>query len=170
MPACYPTPRLTRCTKGSAVTYRSAPRQSTSLPAPTASGSIRRGAIRLAVLATAGALLLAPVDAFAMPSADLAKAKMLYESKCGACHSLDENRIGPKHRGVVGRKVASVSDYDYSPALKKLGGVWTPERLDKWLQSPQALAPGSKMFFQVPDPAQRKAIIAYLAANSPPPK
>lgn len=93
---------------------------------------------------------------------------MLYESKCGGCHSLDENRVGPRHRGVVGRKVASIADYDYSPAIRKLGGVWTAARIDQWLQGPQKLAPGAKMFFQVPDPAQRVAIIAYLAANSPP--
>jgi cytochrome c len=95
---------------------------------------------------------------------------MLYESKCGGCHSLDKNRVGPKHRGVVGRKVASVPDYDYSPAIKKLGGVWTPDRIDRWLQGPQAMAPGAKMFFQVSDPAQRHAIIAYLSANSPQPR
>ena len=124
----------------------------------------------LAALAVAGLLTLLPAAAFAQPSPEVADGQMLYESKCGGCHSLDKNRVGPKHRGVVGREVASVPDYDYSPAVKKLGGVWTPERIDRWLQGPQAMAPGAKMFFQVSDPAQRKAIIAYLSANSPPPK
>jgi cytochrome c len=119
-------------------------------------------------LAVGGLLTLLPAAAFAQPSPEVAEGKMLYESKCGGCHSLEMNRVGPKHRGVVGRKVASVPDYDYSPAVKKLGGVWTPERIDRWLQGPQAMAPGAKMYFQVSDPAQRKAIIAYLAANSPP--
>ena len=124
----------------------------------------------IAALAVGGLLILLPAAAFAQPGPEVADGKMLYESKCGGCHSLDKNRVGPKHRGVVGRKVASVPDYDSSPALKKLGGVWTPERIDRWLQGPQAMAPGAKMFFQVPDPAQRKAIIAYLSANSPPTK
>jgi cytochrome c len=71
---------------------------------------------------------------------------------------------------VVGRKVGSLPDYDYSDALKKLGGVWTPARLDTWLRNPQAMAPGAKMFLSVPDPQQRHDIIAYLASVSKPAK
>lgn len=89
----------------------------------------------------------------------------LYEAKCGGCHAIDENRVGPRHRGVVGRPIASLKDYDYSPAIKKLRGVWTPARIDQWLQGPQAVAPGTKMFFSVPDPQNRRDIIAYLASQ-----
>lgn len=92
----------------------------------------------------------------------------LYQAKCGGCHSLDANRIGPAHRGVVGRKPGNVVGFAYSPALKKLGGLWTPARLDAWLQGPQKIAPGNKMFLTVTDPAARSAIIAYLASVSPP--
>lgn len=92
----------------------------------------------------------------------------LYQAKCGGCHSLDANRIGPAHRGVVGRKPGNVVGFAYSPALKKLGGLWTPARLDAWLQGPQKIAPGSKMFLTVTDPAARSAIIGYLASVSPP--
>ncbi len=92
----------------------------------------------------------------------------LYQAKCGGCHSLDSNRIGPAHRGVVGRKPASVSGYAYSAAIKKLTGVWTPARLDTWLQGPQKVAPGSKMFLTIADPATRTSIIAYLQSVSPP--
>ncbi len=123
----------------------------------------------LSAIAAVGLLTL-PVSVFAQPSPEVASGQTLYESKCGGCHSLDQNRVGPKHRGVVGRDVAGVPDYGYSPAIKKLGGVWTPERIDQWLQGPQTMAPGARMFFQVPDPGQRKAIIAYLSANSPPPQ
>ena len=92
----------------------------------------------------------------------------LYQAKCGGCHSLDSNRIGPSHRGVVGRKPASVAGYAYSAAIKKLTGVWTPARLDTWLQGPQKVAPGSKMFLTIADPATRASIIAYLQSVSPP--
>ena len=98
---------------------------------------------------------------------EVSDGQALYEGKCGGCHSLDANRVGPRHRGVVGRKVASIPDYDYSPAIRKLGGVWTQERINQWLQGPQGMAPGAKMFFSVPDAAQRKAIIAYLTSVSP---
>ena len=98
-----------------------------------------------------------------------AAGQALYQSKCGGCHSLDANRIGPLHRGVVGRRVASVPGYAYSGALRKLGGVWTLARLDPWLKNPQTVAPGSKMFLMTGDAGQRRDIIAYLAANSPAP-
>lgn len=45
--------------------------------------------------------------------------KEAYQSTCGGCHSVDANRIGPLHRGVVGRKPGGVPGYAYSPALKK---------------------------------------------------
>jgi len=94
----------------------------------------------------------------------------LYDAKCGGCHSVDANRIGPRHRDVVGRKVASVPDFDYSDGLRKLGGVWTLARLDTWLQNPPVMAPGAKMFLTVPDPRQRHDIVAYLASVSKPAK
>jgi cytochrome c len=147
-----------------------APRPASPAPAATALRASERGAVNPAALAVAGLLALAPAVAFGQPGPDIAQGQALYEGKCGGCHSLDANRVGPKHRGVVGRKVASVPDYDYSPAIRKLGGVWTPERIDQWLQGPQAMAPGAKMFLQVSDPEQRRAIIAYLAANSASPK
>jgi cytochrome c len=119
------------------------------------------GVVAAAVVAT---VALAPSTGSA------AAGEALYQAKCGACHSVDANRVGPRHRGVVGRKVASIPDYDYSNSLKKLGGVWTPARLDTWLQNPQAMAPGAKMFLMVPDPLQRREIIAYLASVSKPKK
>ena len=111
--------------------------------------------------------IFAATAAWAQPAGDPTNGKNLYEAKCGGCHSLDQNRIGPLHRGVVGRAVASVPGYEYSDAIKKLGGTWTPERLDKWLQGPQAVAPGAKMFFTVDDPGQRRDIIAYLISLTP---
>ena len=104
----------------------------------------------------------------AKAAGDPVAGKAAYEATCGGCHSLDINRVGPLHRGVVGRRPGTAAGYDYSPAVRKLGGVWTPERLDKWLQGPQAIAPGAKMFLSVSDPGKRSDIIAYLASVSPP--
>lgn len=92
--------------------------------------------------------------------------KLLYENKCGGCHSVDRDRVGPRHRDVVGRQVANVPGYAYSSALRKLGGVWTPARLDQWLSGTQKMAPGSKMYLEMDDPAERRAIIAYLKSVS----
>jgi cytochrome c len=126
-----------------------------------------RGAVVPFLLAAFAALALAST-ARAQPAGDVAAGQALYEAKCGGCHSVDENRIGPRHRDVVGRPVASLADYDYSAAIKKLGGVWAPARLDQWLQGPQMMAPGAKMFLAVSDPEQRKSIITYLSSVSVP--
>ena len=84
---------------------------------------------------------------------------------CMGCHSLDDNDVGPKHRGVVGRRAGSVPGYNYSAVLKNSGIVWTPDNLDRWLQGPQKLVPGAKMFFHIDDPKTRADIIAYLATK-----
>jgi cytochrome c len=63
-----------------------------------------------------------------------------------------------------------VPGYAYSPALKKLGGVWTPARIDQFLSGTQKLAPGSKMYLQLDDPNQRRLIVAYLKSVSTPKK
>ena len=94
-------------------------------------------------------------------SGDASHGEALYES-CQDCHSLDKNDVGPRHRGVFGRKAASLSDYDYSDALKSANITWNEETLDKWLTDPQAVAPGAKMFFHLDNPQDRADVIAYL--------
>ena len=85
---------------------------------------------------------------------------------CKACHSLEKdgpNKIGPALWGVVGRPIASKADFAYSEAVKGLGGEWTEERLGKWLTSPKAFAPGTKMGFAgYSDPEPMKAAVEYL--------
>lgn len=90
----------------------------------------------------------------------------LFKTKCAACHSVDANRVGPRMQGVVGRPVASAPGYAYSPALKKLGGVWTPAKIDQFLSGTQKMAPGSKMYLQLADPNQRQLIVGYLQSVS----
>jgi cytochrome c len=99
---------------------------------------------------------------------NVSAAQTMYQNTCGGCHSVDEDRIGPHHRNIVGRPVASAPGYDYSPALKKLGGVWTTQRLDQWLSGTQKMAPGSKMYLELDDAAQRQLIISFLQSVSMP--
>jgi cytochrome c len=81
------------------------------------------------------------------------------------CHSIDANRIGPAHRGVVGRRSASAANFRYSPALQRLNVTWTPENLDRWLTSPPTMAPGTAMGVVVAGAQDRADIIAYLATQ-----
>jgi cytochrome c len=116
-------------------------------------GTLICGLLMSAVLAT-------PASA-APPGGDPVHGKALYQG-CAACHSIDDNDLGPLHRGVVGRKAGIVKDYNYSAALKNSGLTWTEDNLDRWLTNPSTLVPGTKMFFKIDDPQARADIIAYL--------
>jgi cytochrome c len=105
--------------------------------------------------------LLCASTAIAGTAGDPVHGKALYQG-CAACHSIDDNDLGPLHRGVVGRKAGTVADYNYSAALKASGLTWTEANLDRWLTNPSALVPGTKMFFKIDDPQARADIIAYL--------
>lgn len=111
--------------------------------------------------ATAAAPAVASAEAGGPGKGDADHGKALYQG-CAACHSIDDNDLGPKHRGVVGRKAGIIPDYNYSPALKSSGLTWTTANLDRWLTNPSAMVPGTKMFFRIDDPQSRADIIAYL--------
>lgn len=104
--------------------------------------------------------MLLAVPAWAL-TGDAKRGEEVYE-KCGACHSPDENRVGPMHKGVVGRKAGTVPDFDYSPELKASGITWTEANLEKWLTDPDTMVPGNKMGFHLEDPQERADVIAYL--------
>lgn len=108
------------------------------------------------------ALVLVLGSATAHADGDAAHGQEIYESRCIACHSVDANRVGPRHRGVYGRPAGSLADYNYSKALKAAKFTWVDTTLDKWLTNPQAFVPGQKMNFRVNDPQDRADIIAYL--------
>jgi cytochrome c len=112
-------------------------------------------------------LLTAACAAFAVQAvaADAARGKQLYESRCIACHSIDDNRVGPAHKGVFGRRAGAVNGYDYSAAVKKSKVVWNERTLDRWLANPESLIPGQKMGYSVPEAADRADLIAYLRKN-----
>ena len=88
-----------------------------------------------------------------------------YRSTCGGCHSIEKNRIGPRHKGVLGRKSGTQPDYAYSKALKEAGLTWDEKNLDRWIADPRATVPGTKMATRVSDPMRRADIIAYLATQ-----
>jgi len=118
--------------------------------------------LRRAILAVAlGIATAAPAAA-----GDAVHGKELYESRCGGCHSLDANRVGPAHRGVYGRKAGSAPNFNYSSAVKSSTVVWQEKTLDAWLTNPQALIPGQRMNFRVAAAEDRADIIAYLRQQS----
>lgn len=103
---------------------------------------------------------------------DVAEARTRGEAvfaTCGGCHSTNPRSggLGPSLQSVIGRPVAAKGDFDYSPALRELGGRWTRERLDAFLADPGAFAPGTSMTLRLDDPEDRAAVIDYLQTLPP---
>ena len=79
------------------------------------------------ILIAAGFAMAVAADATA---ADADHGKELYESRCGGCHSVDANRVGPAHRGVFGRTAGTAPGFNYSTAVRNSGVVWNESTLD----------------------------------------
>lgn len=111
---------------------------------------------------TAALVLVTCINAQTKAEGDAARGEEAYSRLCVGCHSIEENRIGPKHRGVVGRRVGSVEGFKYSAALKQSTLVWDAALLDRWLADPEATIKGQRMGFRVVSPTTRGDLVAYL--------
>lgn len=97
------------------------------------------------------------------PPGDVVRGQALYAARCTVCHAVDSNKLGPAHRGVMGRRVGGLAGYRYSDELAQSRLRWTPQTLNTWLQDPEDLVAGQRMGFQVDDAQERADLIAYLA-------
>jgi cytochrome c len=66
--------------------------------------------------------------------------------------------------GLFGRRIASLPGYNFSPALKQLDIIWTPETVAKLFEvGPASYTPGTKMPEQrINSAADRKALVEFL--------
>jgi cytochrome c len=113
--------------------------------------------------------LCAAASSTAWASGDAERGQQAYEARCGGCHSVDTDRVGPRHAGVVGRRAGSVPGFAYSEALRTSGLTWDAALLDRWLANPEALVPGQRMGYRVADGQARADIVAYLGTLKRPP-
>ena len=86
---------------------------------------------------------------------------------CVACHTFKPDqgpRAGPSLWHVFGRRIATLPGYHFSPALKKLDIVWSPETVSKLFEiGPAHYTPGTKMPEQtIGSAADRKALVDFL--------
>lgn len=114
------------------------------------------------LVALGGALL----PAGAAQAADPGHGEQVYR-RCIACHALAQDRTGPRHCGLLGRRAGTVPGFDYSAAMKRSRIVWTTATLDAFLADPMTVVPGTAMGYAgVKDPVERADLIAYLAQAS----
>ena len=72
--------------------------------------------------------------------------------------------VGPSLFGVVGRQTGSVPGFHYSPANQGAHLTWDAATLDKYLQSPRTVIPGTTMTYGgLKDDTKRADLIAYLS-------
>ena len=115
----------------------------------------------------AGQSVAAPASRAAL-AGDAAAGHQVFR-KCQACHSLDagKNGLGPSLAGIVGKKAATASGYNFSSAMKASNLTWDAATLDAYLTDPQKVVPGNKMPFPgLKTERERSAVIAFLAADS----
>jgi cytochrome c len=100
-----------------------------------------------------------------LAQADAARGEVLGFA-CAACHKYraeEGTLIGPHLQGVFGRRAASIEGFQYSPALRQSGLVWTPKSLEAWLANPAGFVEGTTMPFTGYRSAEdRRDLIAYL--------
>jgi cytochrome c len=109
-------------------------------------------------------ILLALVAAGPALADDIEAGKVEFK-KCALCHTTEagKNKVGPSLFGVIGRRSASLENYNYSDAMKKFDHTWDPQTLDTYLTDPRATVPGTKMIFPgIKDEKERQDVIAYL--------
>ena len=134
---------------------------------PGRTASILTAVVLLGV--AAAALPVRPAFADDAPAPELRRGKLLF-IQCRACHELKEgepDKVGPNLHGLIGRKSASAEGFNYSAALKAINITWDRATLDKWIEKPSAVAPGTAMAFAgIASPQDRAALIAYLEAET----
>jgi len=98
------------------------------------------------------------------PVGDAQRGAEIY-TRCEACHSLQYDRTGPRHCGLVGRRAGSVPGFAYSAAMKRSKLTWDERTLDRFLANPPGVVPGTAMTYAgVADAQERADLIAYLRA------
>jgi len=84
---------------------------------------------------------------------------------CGACHSVTpgDHGIGPSLAGVFGDKAGSKPGFDYSEPMKNSGLTWNEATLNRFLEDPREVVPGTIMAYAgLKNATQRQAVIDYL--------
>jgi len=123
----------------------------------------------IAIQLLAGILITADLPAAAAPPDAGERAFQ----KCYSCHAIEPGRndlTGPSLHGIIGRPIASVEGFDYSPALRRFAAAnprWTRALIDRFATDPETLVPRTAMGFHgIADAAERQALLDYLARAS----
>ncbi|MDR2837174.1 MAG: c-type cytochrome [Azonexus sp.] len=103
-------------------------------------------------------------------AAPLDVGRTLFRTNCALCHSAvagDPPGVGPNLHGVLGRDVATLPGFTYTPALAAVGGSWDAPRLLAFLTAPAEFAPGTAMpFAGLKSERERRALVCFLGGDA----
>jgi len=125
--------------------------------------------------AAGGGAPAARVSAVPMIAAATVEAGAEVFRKCGACHTAEAggvNKTGQNLHNIVGDAIGDRNGFKTTDSLKAIGGNWTYDKLEDYVENPKHLAPkGAMSFIGLPKPADRAAVIKYLMSqtDNPPP-
>jgi cytochrome c len=96
--------------------------------------------------------------------------RRIFEATCTPCHNFDKDAAPDIYGqtlnlyGVMGRRAASVSNFDYSEAMKANNRAWDAQSVESFITAPREFLPGTRMELPgVPDPEVRRAIVDFLS-------
>jgi glucose/arabinose dehydrogenase/cytochrome c2 len=119
-------------------------------------------------MSRAFAIAAAATIIFAAPAvgADAAAGKTLFRAQCALCHTAepgdDGGFQGPSLIGIFGRPAGSSPGFTYTKELRASRLTWDSATLQRFLQSPTVLVPGTTMVVAVSDQADRANLAAYF--------
>jgi cytochrome c len=141
------------------------------VPKPEKPGYVVEGVTEeTATTATAAPAEESPPDwGTVLPAADAAAGQKI-SARCEQCHDITKggpNKIGPNLWGVIGRPRATHPGFSYSGAMSASHDAWNFDTIFKFLKSPAAYVPGTKMSFAGLRSVQdRVNLIAWLRTQS----
>lgn len=112
-------------------------------------------------------ILLALVQVKFTYAADLARGTHVFNEECAECHSPKEgkNKKGPSVWNVVGRKSASITDFNYSDNMRSSNIVWSADQIAAYIEHPRKVVPTGKMKYDgLADAKDREDVITYLSS------
>ncbi len=111
-------------------------------------------------------LLLTLMFSLSAYAADAVRGAKIFAEECAECHSVKEgkNKKGPSLFAALGRKSASISDFNYSDSMKSSGIVWTADKIQAYVEAPKKVVPGGKMKYDgLPELKDQLDLIEYIS-------
>jgi cytochrome c len=83
----------------------------------------------------------------AFAAEDAAHGREVFEEERANCHRAKEgkNKKGPSLFNILGRKSATIADFNYSDAMRAKNTTWNAEVINEYIRAPKKLVPGGKM-------------------------